>query len=1541
MRCLLLLVLCATAMTADLPPELAAKMEAARAAAAAATPVTATKAPTRVRAPAAPSRARALGTSGPLAISGVAIASPADPTAVPRFGRIELLVAIPTLAATRPYDPDPATGGLDLRATFHGPGGTYVVPGYFDGEDWRVRFAPQATGAWSFSVSASDSSGSAAWSGGAFTCVASSNPGFLRPNGSALTFSGSGRHFVGIGHNTGWMMMVEHPALSGPTMPTAAYGPVPATAGSSAEGSMAANGENLLSFWLSAPWESPTGPYAHRAPIQATTTGIDHYNEAPCKYLDDLLTRAEAAGIYLLPAIWPHDALRGSQSPWGAAAWSNNAYSSLCTARDFVTTVATGGGDTAQWAAQKKFYRYLIARFGASTALAGWVGAVEIDGTDAWAVNQAQVLPWCGAVRSYFAANDPYRTSDGRHPLVFHRTDGTGSSAVAFDPADIRAVDSYGASGSNLGVGFRIGNQTITMAGNGKPRFHTEFGGNVLSGASQPLHLHNGLWGGIAAGATISPLLWTDGQSYPRLTDGPAGAAMQNHLRWISQFVAGTPWAGHPNLVSQQIFPGTLSSPPALGAFYSRLSDRGFGWIHRTSGAALGNPSVPLTVTAGSYQVWWFDTHADCSTPTATTLVNTATSTLSLAIPAVLQDRTDVAWRYQRRPSASDGFQTLTGGVPQVITVGTSGGGIWTSTITSLPSHVALYHTSDGVTLGEPITSVPVTLTGTSLRVIGIANNLTTYDSFQFITNEGAVSSDPATMTLSITAAPTVNHAPVFAKGADQVVLEDCGPRTLAGWATGISSGAGDPAQALTFLVFNDQPALFSAQPAVSADGTLTFTPAFNAYGTATLWISLHDDGGTANGGSDVSEPQTFTISITPVNDAPAFLTTGDITVREDPFPSTPIEWLSAWSPDGVFHSGPPGSSEADQLDWQITVADPSMFSEPPSLDMSGRLHFVLAWDAFGSTTMTVRLHDDGGTANGGVDLSEPQTITITVTPVNDQPSFVPAPGIIAALEDDPATSIPGWASAISAGNGEGAQTLAFLVTNDNPALFSVAPAITTDGTLSFTPAPDAWGATFLTIVLADDGGTADGGLDQSLPITVPLYVLGINDAPTFIPGGNLDAVSGSPPVIVPAWATGITPGPGESAQQLSFQVVTNRPDLFASWPLVAASGDLIFTPAAGVAGVATVTVSLHDDGGTANGGVDASAPHSFTITVNATTPTDHPPTLSGPAALTTAEDTPLIVTVLAADADGDALSLVVTAAPQHGTLSASAGGFFTYAPAPDYAGGDAFTLVAEANGATSAPLTVALTVTPVNDPPTLAPASLIAWSGRATTLTLGANDIESSPLVWTIGTPAHGGVSGTAPNLTYTPVAGYSGADAFPVTVSDGVASSSITVQIQVLFAARINFQPAASAVPAGYVADAGAVFAARGNGLSYGWNKTTNETRDRNLVSDQRYDTLNHLQKSSNSSARWEIAVPNGSYLVTLVAGDAAAYDSRFRLAVEGVLLVNGNPTSAQRWVSGTGTVLVSDGRLTVTSATGAQNNKVCFIDLERIPATPVAGN
>src|SRR5678810_288956 len=101
------------------------------------------------------------------------------------------------------------------------------------------------------------------------------------------------------------------------------------------------------------------------------------------------------------------------------------------------------------------------------------------------------------------------------------------------------------------------------------------------------------------------------------------------------------------------------------------------------------------------------------------------------------------------------------------------------------------------------------------------------------------------------------------------------------------------------------------------------------------------------------------------------------------------------------------------------------------------RLTYTPAANANGSATATVQIHDNGGTANGGVDTSASQTFTINVTAVNDVPSFTKGADET-VLEDTGLHTVNGWATALSAGPAnESAQTLSFIVTNNNNALFS------------------------------------------------------------------------------------------------------------------------------------------------------------------------------------------------------------------------------------------------------------------------------------------------------------------------------------------------------------------------------------------------------------------------------------------------------------------------------------------------------------------------
>jgi hypothetical protein len=114
-----------------------------------------------------------------------------------------------------------------------------------------------------------------------------------------------------------------------------------------------------------------------------------------------------------------------------------------------------------------------------------------------------------------------------------------------------------------------------------------------------------------------------------------------------------------------------------------------------------------------------------------------------------------------------------------------------------------------------------------------------------------------------------VNDPPAFLPGNDHVVDEDAGQQTLANWATNTRPGPpNESEQSVGFVVTNDNNRLFSQQPTIAPNGTLTYLAAPNAYGGAIVTVVLHDDGGGENGGADTSEPQTFIIIVNSVIDA-------------------------------------------------------------------------------------------------------------------------------------------------------------------------------------------------------------------------------------------------------------------------------------------------------------------------------------------------------------------------------------------------------------------------------------------------------------------------------------------------------------------------------------------------------------------------------------------------------------------------------------------------------------------------------------------------
>ena len=301
----------------------------------------------------------------------------------------------------------------------------------------------------------------------------------------------------------------------------------------------------------------------------------------------------------------------------------------------------------------------------------------------------------------------------------------------------------------------------------------------------------------------------------------------------------------------------------------------------------------------------------------------------------------------------------------------------------------------------------------------------------------------------SAAAGAWINYVPSITSTANQFTYEDSAPVTVAFTISDIET----PAGSLGLSASSSNTGLVPAGNLVfggsGASRTLTMTPLANQFGSTLITIFVADSQNTSS--------NQFILAVTSVNDPPSFVKGGNQTVLEDAGPRTVAGWATAISPG-------PANEAAQTVAFNVGNNNPALFALAPAVSPAGALTYTTATNAVGSATVTLTLQDNGGTANGGVDTSAPQSFTITVTPVNDPPTFTKGLEVV-VNEDCGPTNITTWATGISPGpSDESSQTVSFLVSNGNNALFSTQPALTPSGTLSFTPATNANGSAAVTV---------------------------------------------------------------------------------------------------------------------------------------------------------------------------------------------------------------------------------------------------------------------------------------------------------------------------------------------------------------------------------------------------------------------------------------------------------------------------------------------
>ncbi|WP_417258747.1 cadherin-like domain-containing protein [Celeribacter sp.] len=217
-----------------------------------------------------------------------------------------------------------------------------------------------------------------------------------------------------------------------------------------------------------------------------------------------------------------------------------------------------------------------------------------------------------------------------------------------------------------------------------------------------------------------------------------------------------------------------------------------------------------------------------------------------------------------------------------------------------------------------------------------------------------------------------------------------------------------------------------------NGDGTVTFTPAPDFNGEATISYEISD----GNGGTDTG---VHTVNVTPVDDAP---------VTEDDTATTPED--TAVTIDVL-------DNDTDPDGQPLTISDATVPADQGTVEIVGNeLVFTPAPDFNGPATITYTAQDPDGNETPG-------TVTVDVTPVNDAPDAV----------DDTASTDFNTAVTIDVLDND-----TDVDGDDLKVVAATSPDgtvdINADGTITFTPTDGFEGETTITYTIEDDGGLQD-----------------------------------------------------------------------------------------------------------------------------------------------------------------------------------------------------------------------------------------------------------------------------------------------------------------------------------------------------------------------------------------------------------------------------------------------------------------------------------
>ncbi|KAJ1496202.1 hypothetical protein T484DRAFT_2528148 [Baffinella frigidus] len=398
-----------------------------------------------------------------------------------------------------------------------------------------------------------------------------------------------------------------------------------------------------------------------------------------------------------------------------------------------------------------------------------------------------------------------------------------------------------------------------------------------------------------------------------------------------------------------------------------------------------------------------------------------------------------------------------------------------------------------------------------------------------------------------------------------------------------------------------------------SRDAQLVLDPEEGRFGSGTFDVSVHDSGGTSNGGVDTNiYPSAIDVVIPGVNNPPRFLLARtEISVTQD---SACVE-LSPGICDAACAGGVPQCVGGVNPSAVCSITGGGCLGNcsggafvPRSVSCTGRCS--CGGSGAGSCSAAgiceCDLPNTGGacatasncTGGGGcsgegtcVDVADmgvacsPLTVcsnrgfcraAFSETRRHSREQF--AFGITAGApsEDGGDNCPPGT----SVGYGCVFQTVSFTVVALNASeagqLFAVLPEMSEDGTLAFNLTAGKAGSADFTVVLTDDSG--DLATSSSPPVVLTINVLPVNGEPSFSLPSTVTVFEDSRAYAEIIAIDISSPNDAGGGLVVSFATTTSNPALFAALPSFSPGGNLTFTPTAGIAGTSDISVTMADN---------------------------------------------------------------------------------------------------------------------------------------------------------------------------------------------------------------------------------------------------------------------------------------------------------------------------------------------------------------------------